>query len=218
MMDIRVLVVDDHALMRAGLEALLGAQSDIEVVGQAASGIEALRSAEELQPDIVLMDITMGGLDGLQATRKLKSSHPNIKIIVLTMHEDESFLNSALKAGASGYVLKRGAEDELLIAIRAVHRGEAFIHPSLTQALIDDYLSDMADGAPLDEPETPLTSRELEVLSLIARGYTNQEIADELVISVKTVETHKANIKDKLDLRSQSELVHYALRKGLLVP
>jgi len=131
---IRVLIVDDHALMRAGLRALLGSQPDIEIVGQAASGIEAVRSAEELQPDLILMDISMAGLDGVQATRKIKSMMPDVRIIALTMHEDESIVRGVLKAGASGYVLKRGAEDELLVAIRAVHRGEAFIHPSLTQS------------------------------------------------------------------------------------
>ncbi|MFQ5857978.1 MAG: response regulator [Anaerolineae bacterium] len=216
-MSIRVLIVDDHALMRAGLQALLGTQPDIEVIGHAASGIEALRSVEELEPDIILMDISMAGLDGLQATRKAKSMNPDVKIIALTMHEDESIVRGVLKAGASGYVLKRGAEDELLVAIRAVHRGEAFIHPSLTQSLIDGYLEDAPDS-PVDvEPEIPLTPRELEVLSLIARGYRNQEIAEELVISVKTVESHKANIKEKLGIRSQSELVQYALRKGLVL-
>jgi two-component system response regulator NreC len=217
-MSIRVLIVDDHTLMRAGLQALLGIQPDIEVVGQAASGIEALRRAEELEPDIILMDISMAGLDGVQATQKIKSTQPGTKIIALTMHEDESVVRGVLKAGASGYVLKRGAEDELLVAIRAVHRGEAFIHPSLTQSFIDDYLEDTPDSASFREPEIPLTPRELEVLSLIARGYKNQEIAGELVISVKTVETHKANIKEKLNIRSQAELVRYALRKGLLVP
>ncbi|MFQ5341220.1 MAG: response regulator [Anaerolineae bacterium] len=216
-MSIRVLIVDDHALMRAGLRARLGSQPDIEVVGQAASGIEAVRSAEELQPDLILMDISMAGLDGVQATRKIKSMMPDVRIIALTMHEDESIVRGVLKAGASGYVLKRGAEDELLVAIRAVHRGEAFIHPSLTQSFIDDFLEDAPGEASLEEPAIPLTPRELEVLGLIARGYKNQEIAEELVISVKTVETHKANIKEKLGVRSQSELVQYALRKGLLV-
>lgn len=217
-MSIRVLIVDDHTLMRAGLQALLGTQPDIEIVGQAASGIEALRSVEELEPDIVLMDISMAGLDGLQATRKIKSMNPDVRIIALTMHEDQSILRGALKAGASGYVLKRGAEDELLVAIRAVDRGEAFIHPSLTQSLIDDYLEGAAEDTLTDEPEIPLTPRELEVLGLIVRGHTNQEIAQRLVISVKTVETHKANIKEKLGCRSHSGLVQYALRKGLLVP
>ena len=217
-MSIRVLIVDDHALMRAGLQALLGTQPDIEVVGQAASGIEAVRQAEELEPDIILMDISMAGLDGVQATQKIKHLQPDVKIIALTMLEDESVVRGVLKAGASGYVLKRGAEDELLVAIRAVHRGEAFIHPSLTQSFIDDYLEDKPGSASSEEPEIPLTPRELEVLGLIARGYRNQEIAEKLVISVKTVETHKANIKEKLGIRAQAELVRYALRKGLLIP
>ncbi len=216
-MSIRVLIVDDHALMRAGLKALLGTQPDIQVVGQAASGIEAVRSAAELEPDIVLMDISMAGLDGVQATQKIKSTTPEVKIIALTMHEDESVVRGVLKAGASGYVLKRGAEDELLVAIRAVHRGEAFIPPSLTQSFINDYLEAAPDNVSSNEPEIPLTPRELEVLGLIARGYKNQEIAEELVISVKTVETHKANIKEKLGIRAQADLVRYALRKGLLV-
>ncbi len=216
-MSIRVLIVDDHALVRAGLQALLRAHPDIQIVGQAASGVEALRQVEELAPDIVLMDISMAGLDGIQATRKIQQMKTGCKIIALTMHEDESTLRSVLKAGAAGYVLKRGAEDELLVAIRAVHRGEAFIHPSVTQSLIDDYLEGGVEDPLVDEPAVSLTPRELEVLTLIAQGHTNQEIAQELVISVKTVETHKANIKEKLGIRGQAGLVRYAIRHGLLL-
>lgn len=217
---IRVLLADDHAVLRAGLRALLNSQPDIEVVGEAADGEEALRAAERMQPDIVLMDITMPGTDGLEATRHLKGRQPQVRVIVLTMHEDEEFLRQVLAAGGSGYMLKKAAEAELLSAIRAVHRGEAFIYPSLTRVLIEGYLRQTEERGRKKESAEPapgnLTAREVEVLRLIAQGYTNQQVADQLVISVKTVETHKAHIMDKLSLRSRVELVRYAVQHGLL--
>jgi two-component system response regulator NreC len=220
MAKIRVLLADDHAVLRAGLRALLNSQPDIEVVGEAADGDEALRAAERVRPDIVLMDITMPGTDGLEATRRLKHRQPQVRVIVLTMHEDEEFLRQVLAAGGSGYVLKKAAESELLSALRAVHRGEAFIYPSLTQVLIEGYLRQTEERGRKKELAEPapdnLTAREVEVLRLIAQGYTNQQIADQLVISVKTVETHKAHIMDKLGLRSRVELVRYAVQRGLL--
>jgi len=221
MAKIRVLLADDHAVLRAGLRALLNSQPDLEVVGEAADGDEVLRVSERVQPDIVLMDITMPGTDGLEATRRLKRRQPQVRVIVLTMHEDEEFLRQVLAAGGSGYMLKKAAESELLSAIRAVHRGEAFSHPSLTRVLIEGYLRQADAHGHKQEPVSPapgnLTAREVEVLRLIAQGYTNQQIADQLVISVKTVETHKAHIMDKLGRRSRVELVRYALQHGLLI-
>lgn len=218
---IQVLLADDHAVLRAGLRALLNGQPDMEVVGEAADGEEALRVAERVRPDIVLMDITMPGMDGLEATRQLKRRQPHVRVIMLTMHEDEEFLRQVLAAGGSGYLLKKAAESELLSAIRAVHRGEAFIYPSLTRVLIEGYLRQADERGRKKEPVPPapgnLTAREVEVLRLIAQGYTNQQIADQLVISVKTVETHKAHIMEKLSLRSRVELVRYAMQHGLLI-
>lgn len=229
---IRVLLADDHAVLRAGLKALLGMQPDLTVVGEAGDGAEALDLAESLRPDIVLLDIGMPGLDGLAALRQMRQRAPMTRVLILTMHADEGFLRAALAEGAAGYVLKRTAEGDLLAAIRAVARGEAFLDPALTRALIDGYLNRVAAaGEPFGlepsrmKPGRPeaggsdydgLTAREVEVLRSIAQGYTNAEIAERLVISVKTVETHKAHIMEKLGRRSRVELVRYAMEKGLL--
>ncbi|OIO89627.1 MAG: DNA-binding response regulator [Anaerolineae bacterium CG2_30_64_16] len=217
MQRIHVLLADDHAVLRAGLRALLSNQPNIEVVAEAGDGYEAVRLAETLAPDIVLMDISMPGMDGLAATRLMRQRCPNARVIVLTMHEEESFLRQVLAAGGAGYVLKKAAEGELLAAIRVVHRGEAFVDPAMTRTMIEGYL-----GGEAPAPNTPngveLSPRETEVITLIAQGYTNQQIAARLVISVKTVETHKANIMQKLGAKSRVELVRYALETGLLKP
>jgi two-component system response regulator NreC len=219
---IRVLLADDHAVLRAGLKALLGMQPDIIVVGEAGDGSEALRLAESLRPDVVLLDISMPGLDGLAALRQMRQCAPLTRVLILTMHADEGFLRAALAEGAAGYVLKRTAEGDLLAAIRAVARGEAFLDPALTRALIAGYLdrSEAAGEPRKAEAAGPgydgLTAREVEVLKSIAQGYSNAEIAERLVISVKTVETHKAHIMEKLGRRSRVELVRYAMEKGLL--
>ncbi|MBI4299810.1 MAG: response regulator transcription factor [Chloroflexi bacterium] len=215
MSKIRILVADDHAVLRAGLAVLLNAQTDLEVVGEAADGLEAIRKAQELKPDVVVMDISMPGIDGLEAIRHLKERMPLVKPLVLTMHEGEEFLFRALQAGASGYVLKRSAHTDLIEAIRTVCDGDAFLYPSAIRLLVKDYLDGVKEGSEHDSYDG-LTDRQREVLGLVAQGYTNQEIANRLVVSVKTVEKHKADIMEKLDIRNRAGLVKYALRKGLL--
>ncbi|MSQ33438.1 MAG: response regulator transcription factor [Dehalococcoidia bacterium] len=213
----RILLADDHAVLRAGLKALLNAEPDMTIVGEAADGAEALREAARLLPDVVLMDISMTGTDGLAATRLIRQRCPEVRVVALTMHDNEEYLFKVLEAGGSGYVTKRAADTELIGAIRAVQRGDAFLQPTAARRLIDDYLGRVGAG---EESESygRLTPRELEVLRLIADGYTNQEIADQLVISVKTVETHRAHILEKLGLRTRAELVRYAREKGLISP
>lgn len=220
---IRVFLADDHAVLRAGLKALLSAQADMDVVGEAGDGLEALQEVERIRPDVVLADVGMPGLSGLELTRRLKESLPETRVLILTVHEDQSFLHRALRAGAAGYLVKRAAEEDLLAGIRAVARGEAFLLPSMTKGLIEDYLRRASRGRAADKSESPepnpfdgLTPREVQVLRLIAQGYSNAQIAEALVISVKTVESHRARIVEKLGLRSRVELVRYAMGKGLL--
>jgi two-component system response regulator NreC len=216
---IRVLITDDHTLFRSGLRLLLSNEPDIAVVGEAGDGAEAIRLARTLRPDVVLMDITMPGMSGLDATRAIRQDLPEVRVLILTMHEDEGYLRESLRAGASGYVLKRAAAAELAAAIRAAWRGETFIYPSLTRALVRAYLEAVGRMPPEQVVRAAfdgLTERELTVLQLLALGYTNQEVADLLVLSVKTVETHRARIMDKLGLKSRADLVRYAIRKGLL--
>jgi len=211
-MGIRTLIVDDHGVLRAGLRALLAGEADLEVVGEAADGDEALRMAGELSPEVVLMDITMPGMDGIEATRKLLAEMPSARVLLLTVHADSSLLREALQAGAAGYILKRAVESELINAIRAVARGDLYIDPAMTRAL----LTEPARNPCRDNLNETLTSRETEVLQLIAGGYTNRQIAEKLTISVRTVEGHRANIMGKLDLRSRVELVRYARETGLI--
>ena len=209
MKKIRVLIVDDHAVLRAGLRTLLNLQPDMEVAGEAAEGLEALERVKRLEPDVVLMDITLPGMEGLEATKRLKKTHPNVKVLILTMHEDRRYLYSALKAGASGYVVKRAADTELIDAIRAAHRGDVFLHPSMARIVAEDYVEQGAT-------EQGLSDREREVLRLIAEGCTYKEMAKLLTVSVKTIETYRERIKGKLGLNTRAELVRYALEKGLL--
>lgn len=211
MKKIRVLIVDDHAVLRAGLRTLLNLQSDMEVVGEAAEGLEALEKVKRLEPDLVLMDISLPGMEGLEATKKLRKTYPNIKVLVLTMHEDRRYLYSALKAGASGYVVKRAADTELIDAIRAAYRGDVFLHPSMAKFVAEDYVEQAGT-------EKGLSDREREVLRLIAEGRTYKEMAKLLVVSVKTIETYRERIKEKLGLHTRAELVRYALEKGLVGP
>ncbi len=219
---IRVLLADDHAVLRAGLKALLSAQADMDVVGEAGDGYEALQEAERLHPDVVLADVGMPGLSGLELTRRLKESMPQARVLILTVHEDQSFLHRALRAGAAGYLVKRAAEEDLLAGIRAVARGEAFLFSSMTKGLIEDYVRRTSRSRARDGTESAgptydgLTPREVQVLRLIAQGYSNAQVAETLVISVKTVESHRARIVEKLGLRSRVELVRYAAGKGLL--
>lgn len=212
---IRVLLADDHAVLRAGLRALLSREPDMEVVGEAASGSEALAKVEQLQPDVVLMDISMPGMEGLEATAQIKQKHHGVKVLILTMHEDRRYLLPALKAGAAGYVVKRAADVELIGAIRAIQRGEAFLHPAMAKLLVEEYAESKTVGG--SEGQV-ISDRETEVLRLIAEGLSYKEMADRLGISVKTVETYRERIKEKLNLHSRAELVRYALERGLLRP
>lgn len=213
---IRLLLADDHAVLRAGLRTLLNSQPDIEVVAEAADGKEAVRKSIEIAPDIVLMDITMPGLTGLEATREIKRQNPAIKVLVLTVHEDGSYLHQMLRAGASSYVPKKAADTELLAAIRATYQGEHFIHSSMTAGLVAELRGrDVATWVE-SKDQDGLSKREGEVLRLLAMGYTNQQVADKLFLSIKTVETYKARLKEKLGLQGRAELVRYAMRRGLL--
>ncbi len=216
MSKIRVLLVDDHAILRAGLMRLLEEESDIEVVGEAENGREGVQKVQELRPDIVLMDIGMPVMNGMEATKQIKKRNQDVKILVLTMHDNEEYLFQVLQAGAAGYVLKKAADSDLVNAIHVVNNGDCFLYPSAAKMVVEDYLEKLRQG---QEPTTSydsLTDREREILKLVAEGYTNREIAETLFISVKTVETHKANIMEKLNLHKRAELVRYAIRKGML--
>jgi two-component system response regulator NreC len=210
---ITILLADDHLVLRSGLKLLLESQPDLRVVGEAASGLEALDLAGSLQPDLILLDLSMPGMGGLDALPALKKFAPAAKILILTMHDDPQYLRTALKNGASGYVLKKAADGELISAIRAVLRGEMYVHPSMTRVLLDDMLP-KADTAP-DAWET-ISEREQEVLKLVALGHTSAEIAAQLNLSDKTVETYRARGMEKLGLRNRAALVRFALKKGLL--
>lgn len=215
MSKIRLLMVDDHEIVRAGLRMLLQAQLDIEIVAEADNGHDAVARARELQPDIVLMDISLPDLDGFEATQQIKRALPKTAVLALTMHESDEYFFKMLQAGASGYVPKKAAPTDLVTAIRTVYEGGVFLYPSLAKSLVRDYMGRATEG---NERATlnGLTEREQEVLTLIADGLTNQEIAEKLTISVKTVERHRANIMGKLNLHSRTELVKYAIRKGLI--
>jgi len=213
---IRLLLADDHAVLRAGLRALLQAEPDMEIVAEAEDGQQALHKAHETEPDVVLMDLAMPKVGGLPATRRLKEELPEVKVLVLTMYDDETYLRETLEAGASGYVLKRAVDTELLSAIRAVHRGEVFLYPSLTRVLVEELMRKGKGRKKERAGYDLLSQRERQVLMLVAQGYTNQQIADNLFLSVKTVETYRARMMEKLGLRNRAELVRYALRHGLL--
>ena len=216
MSKIRILLADDHAILRAGLVRLLSEEPDIEVVGEADNGREAVQKVQELHPDIVLMDIGMPVMNGMEATKQIKKRDNEVKILVLTMHDNEEYLFQVLQAGASGYVLKKAADSDLVNAIHVVNRGDCFLYPSAAKMVVEDYLEKLKHGQEPTSSFDTLTDREREILTLVAEGYTNREIAEALFISVKTVETHKANIMEKLNLHRRAELVHYAIRKGIL--
>jgi DNA-binding NarL/FixJ family response regulator len=213
---IRVLLADDHEVVRSGLRMVLEAQSDIEVVAEAADGAQALERALSEKVDLTVLDVSMPRMTGLQAAAELHRRRPELRILMLSMHDNEQYFFEALKAGASGYVLKTAANRDLVEACRACMRGEAFLYPPAVATLVRDYL----DGARLGEapPEDPLTTRELEVVKLIAEGHTSDEIAAELVLSKKTVERHRANVLGKLGMRNRVELTRYAIRRGLVEP
>lgn len=214
-MDIKVLLVDDHALVRGGIRAVLDTKPGIKVVGEASDGASCLKKALELKPDLVLMDLSMpNGRDGLFTTSELLQSMPEVKVIILTMHNDEQYLFRALKAGASGYILKSAPLNDLVTAIQQVHQGMVYLQPDSTKKVIQAYLHGNSEDFK-DRYET-LTEREKEIFTLVAKGYTNKEIAELLTISVKTVENHKGNIMDKLQLNNRRELTEFAYKRGLL--
>ena len=212
---IRVLLAEDHTIVRKGLRSLLDGEAGIEVIGEAEDGREAVEKVQQLLPDVVLMDIAMPGLNGLEATRQIKKRFPEVQVLILTMHANEEYIFQILRAGASGYVVKQAAPTELISAIRAAYRGDSFLSPSISRTVIQEYIRQAEAMAEKDSYDQ-LTTREREVLQLIAEGHSNREIAELLHISVKTVETHRANLMDKLDIHSTAELTQYAMRKGVI--
>lgn len=210
---ISVLIADDHTIVRSGVRMLLEAESDIRVVGEALNGREALELTESLQPDVVLMDITMPEMDGLEATKQLKSRFPHINVLVLTMHRSDDYFFEMLKAGASGYILKGAKTSELINAVRIVQQGQVFLYPSMTQKLVQGYIR-LAEWDHEGEPS--LSPREKEILRLLAEGYSNKEIAEKLVISPSTVHSHRGNLMDKLGLGNRRDLIQYARKRGLI--
>ncbi len=211
MSKIRILVADDHAVMRDGIRALVGVHEDIEIVGEASEGREAFKKVKELAPDVVVMDIAMPDMDGMEATRRIVKENTKVKVLMLTQYDNKEYVLSAIKAGAAGYIPKRALGSDLISAIRAVYQGDSFLYPSVTAALIEDYRQ-RAESEPFDR----LTSREREVLKLIAEGHTSQEIADTLIISLKTVLGHRTKMMEKLDIHNRTELIKFAMRKGLI--
>ena len=210
---IRVLIADDHTIVRSGLRLLLEAEPDIDVVGEALEGREALNLVEKHLPDVVLMDIAMPGMDGLEATRQIKDSWPQVKVLVLTMHRSDEYFFEMLKAGASGYILKGAETSDLIHAVRVVGRGEVFLYPTMAQKLVEDYLNYIQWG---EETGSSLSPREKEILRLLSEGCSTKEIAKKLVISPSTVHSHRSNLMTKLGLNSRRELIQYARQRGLI--
>jgi two-component system response regulator NreC len=214
-MPIRILIVDDHEMVRAGMRMLMDSIPDIEVIGEGANGEEALKLAHQLKPDVIIMDVTMPQMNGVEATERIKKEVPQVNILALTIHEGQDYFFQMLHAGASGYVPKRAAPEILIEAVRQVAHGGVFLEPSIARLLVTDYLKRVEEGSE-QQSYDGLTEREREVLTHIAQDYTNQEIANLLSISVKTVERHRENIMAKLNLHTRTELVKYAIRKGLV--
>ena len=212
---ITVLLAEDHTIVRKGLRSLLESRADMKVVGEAENGREAIDRVEELRPDVVVMDIGMPGLNGLEATRRIKKRFGDVQVLILTVHTGEEYILQILRAGASGYLVKQAAPAELISAIQAVHRGEAFLSPSISKKVLEDYVQRAGATAQRDSFER-LTDREREVLQLIAEAYSTREIAEQLHISIKTAETHRAHLMEKLSLHSTAELTRYAIRKGVV--
>ncbi len=212
---VRVLLADDHVVLRSGLRLLLTSQNEFEVVGEAASGIETLSLAEQLQPNLILLDLSMPALGGLDALPTLRKLVPSTRILILTMHDDPQYLRQALKHGASGYVLKKAADAELLSAMRSVLRGEVYVHPSMTRILLEDMLPE-GQSTNKDDSWESLSDREQAVLKMVALGHTSAEIAEQLNLSIKTVETYRARGMEKLGMRTRAALVKFALQEGLI--
>lgn len=213
-MAIKVLIADDHAIIRTGLRSILLAEPSLQLIGEATGGNEAIKLVAELNPDVLVLDISMPDLDGISVTKQLKSTYPDLKILILTIHEDKALLRESIRSGASGYILKKAAEADLISAIHIVLRGDMYVDPSMVREIIEDPPESVSSqGKSIVEPLTP---REIDVLKLIVQGYTNRQIGDELTISVRTVEGHRANLSGKLGLRNRVELVRYAREQGLL--
>lgn len=214
LLDTKVLLADDHAILRDGLRMVLEAQPGITVIGEAGDGRKALDMVEELHPDVVVMDIAMPNLNGLEATRQIKRRFPYVKVVILTMHENPQYLTQIVKAGATGAVLKRSAGTELVTAVKAAAHGESFFSPTIASMLLDDYRTLLTQEAP--DPLELLTEREREILQLVAEGKTNAEIAELLTLSIKTVQTHRAHLMEKLDAHDRTDLVKHAMRAGMI--
>jgi two-component system response regulator NreC len=210
---IRVLIADDHIILRSGLRLLLETEPDIEVIGEASEGGEALNLVEKHLPDVVLMDITMPGMDGLEATRQIKARWPQVQVLVLTMHRSDEYFYEMLKVGASGYILKGAETSDLIHAVRVVERGEVFLYPTMAQKLVRDYVNFMQWG---EGSGSSLSPREKEILRLLSEGCTTKEIAEKLVISPSTVHSHRSNLMTKLGLSNRRELIQYARKRGLI--
>ena len=215
MSKLRILLADDHTVVRQGLRKVLEERPDWEVVAEAGDGREAVRQAEELEPDVAILDITMPLLNGVEATRQIVRRSPSTRVLVLTMHSDEAYVNQTLQAGATGYLLKESADVDLIQAVSAVSQGKSFFSPAIARVMLDDYVRQLADKGITDRYES-LSEREREIFQLIAEGKANKEIAAILAISPSTVETHRARIMEKLDLHSAAEIVLYAVRKGVI--
>jgi DNA-binding NarL/FixJ family response regulator len=215
---IRVMIVDDHAILRAGLRMLVNAQADMEVVSEAPDGEKAVQEVRETKPDVTLLDLTMPRVGGMKALQEIARNCRETRVLVLTMHDDPAYLRAALAAGASGYLLKRAVDAELLAAIRAVHRGGIFVDPRLASVLVQDVLAKKGTKAGPTRPVKILSDRELQVLRLVARGYTSAQIAKQIAVGVKTVETYRSRFAEKLGLRTRSDVIRFAMQMGLLTP
>jgi len=211
----RIMIVDDHALVREGITAFLRVYNEIEVVGEASNGLEAIEKAEKLRPDVILMDISMPELGGIEATVKIKKVQPDIKVLILSQYDDAEYVRRLLKAGVSGYILKQAVGTDLIAAIRAVAKGESYLYSSIATKVINGYLGKAGEIA-VEDPYEKLTDREKQVLKLIAEGHSHKEVAGLLDISAKTVIAHQTNISEKLDLHSRSHLIKFAITKGII--
>jgi two-component system response regulator NreC len=212
------MIADDHAILRAGLRMLVNVQADMEVVSEAPDGEKAVQTARETRPDVALLDLTMPRVGGMKALQEMARDCRETRVLVLTMHDDPAYLRSALAAGASGYLLKRAVDAELIAAIRAVHRGGIFVDPRLASVLVQDVLAKRSAKAGPTRPVNILSQRELQVLTLVARGYTSAEIAKQIFVGVKTIETYRSRLAEKLGLRTRSDVIRFAVQMGLLTP